>query len=308
MSINPIRVAINAIRVVRRINAELKRKGRDTETMLINQGRLLGRANRQIQELPLSAYAYKVFSQWGEDGIIQHIVDNTEIAAKTFIEFGVETFAESNCRFLMMKDNWSGFIMDSNEDCISECRASHYFWRHDLQAINATVTAENVNTLVRSSGFLDPIGLISIDVDGVDYWVLKALEVRSAILIVEYNAVFGPERAISVPYDPHFNRTEKHYSNLYFGASLAAMEHEATRKGYTLIGTSGGCNAFFLHRDFLQPSGLQPLSVKEAFTPSQFRESRHGDGTLSHLRGAERYDLIAGLPVVNVITGDREQL
>ena len=78
----------------------------------ISQGKILSELNKKKNSKNIQDYEFKIFSQWGEDGIIQKIIDSIEIKNKTFIEFGVGNFLESNCRFLMMHNNWSGFVID----------------------------------------------------------------------------------------------------------------------------------------------------------------------------------------------------
>ncbi|MEP6618959.1 MAG: hypothetical protein ABJE47_06585, partial [bacterium] len=165
------------------------------------------------------------------------------------------------------------------------------------------------NALLLESGFHRDLGIMSIDVDGVDYWLLDALESYTPrILIVEYNALFGKERAITVPYSPSFSRRAAHYSELYYGASLPALAFAAARKGYSLVGTErAGVNAFFVRNDLLG-TNVRTLSVEEAFTESHVRQSRNREGRLDFLRPEARYEVIKGLPVVNVETGALEQL
>jgi hypothetical protein len=125
---------------------------------------------------------------------------------------------------------------------------------------------------------------------------------------MEYNAVFGPARAITVPYAANFNRTAAHPSNLYFGASLKALCKLTVDWGYSLFGTnSAGNNAFFVRNDLLNDN-VQARSPDEVFTPSKFRESRDVDGRLTFLSGEERIRAIAGLKVVNVDTNEIEML
>jgi hypothetical protein len=97
---------------------------RDGETQLMNQGRLLERANAALPAAPIAAHEFKVFSQWGEDGIIQRLVSEVPILHRTFVEFGVEDFFESNCRFLMMKDNWAGLVIDGDRDNVARIEAA----------------------------------------------------------------------------------------------------------------------------------------------------------------------------------------
>jgi len=244
----------------------------------INQGLILSLMQREQRSKNLQDYEFKVFSQWGEDGILQHLTKTLAIKNKTFIEFGVETFFEANCRFLMMKDNWSGFVIDGSYKNIKRLKNSHFYWKYDINAIDAFITRENINELLLMSAFDEDVGILSIDIDGNDYHVLEAISTfRPRILICEYNAVFGGARKISVPYDPAFRRRDKHFSNLYWGASLSAITHLAEQKGYSLVGTnSAGCNAFYVRNDLLTER-VEVLSVPETFIPSKIRESRNLD-------------------------------
>lgn len=275
----------------------------------VNQGVILAELNRSKESKNIQNYEFKVFSQWGEDGIIQKLIDSVDIENKTFIEFGVEDFSESNCRFLMFKDNWSGFIIDSSGKNIERANNSYWNWRHDLQVCCSFVTRDNINDLMALSGFEPDAGILSIDIDGVDYFILESLTIlRPRILIMEYNSTFGAVRPITVPYDETFDRSSKHFSNLYFGASLAALTYLAEKKGYSLVGTnSAGINAFFVRNDLMSHK-LKRMNAEEAFTVSKVRESRAQSGQLSLARGAAKLELIKGLPVLNVVTGEVEEI
>jgi hypothetical protein len=257
----------------------------------------------------LADYEFKVFSQWGEDGIIQRLIHEVPLAHRTFIEFGVEDFMESNCRYLLMNDNWQGMVLDGSTRNIETLRASYFFWKHDLQAVAAFITAENIDALLAKAGFESDLGLLSVDVDGVDFWILQAVEcVQPRILVVEYNSLFGPERIITVPYEADFQRTRKHHSNLYYGASLGAMTALATVRGYDLVGTnSAGSNAFFVRRD-VRPESLPALAVEQAFNPCWIREARDAQGRLTYASRGAQLDMIRGLPVFNIATGQIEPL
>jgi len=276
---------------------------RNLDDVRVNQGRILAHLNRDARHADLAGYEFKVFSQWGEDGIIQHLVHYVEVGARTFVEFGVEDFSESNCRFLMMKDNWRGFVIDGSEKNIRRLRSGNYFWKHDLNAECAFITRENIAGLIAKSGF-EEIGILSVDIDGMDWHVLEALEhLRPAILIVEYNGVFGSKAAVSVPYDETFFRTRAHSSNIYYGASLTAFDWLARRRGYSLVGgNSAGSNAFFVRDDLLNDR-VRPVGVAEAFRPTAFREARDPSGALLFPKEAERRALIAHLPLIDVTTG-----
>ena len=272
----------------------------------INQGRILSELNLQKNSTRINDHEFKVFSQGGEDGIIQFLVSNLEIKNKTFIEFGTEDFRESNCRFLLVKNNWSGFVMDGSEKNMKRLRASRFYWRHSLQSKAAFVTRDNINAILGESGFDKDVGILSIDIDGVDYYVLTELgEWEPSILIVEYNALFGKERPVSVPYDPSFNRSQKHFSNLYYGASLAAFAGLLAGRGYALVGVnSAGNNAFFV-REVLLNSRVRKISLNDGFRESCFREGRDERNRLTFAAGRSRREIIADLPLVDVVSGEK---
>jgi hypothetical protein len=252
----------------------------------------------------LSDIEFKVFSQFGEDGIIEWLVSHVGVPNHRFIEFGVESFQEANCRFLMMNRNWAGFVMDGSEANIAALRADPWFWRYDLKASSAYITAENIDSLIAEAGFLGPLGLLSIDIDGNDYWVWKAISVVSpAIVICEYNGTLGNTRPIVVPYRADFDRFASHYSGIYEGCSITALQHLAEQRGYRFVGTnSNGFNAFFVRND-LATSVLDLLDEQRAFPPRK-QGSRDANGRLAYVRGLARLELIRHLPVIDVITGE----
>lgn len=249
---------------------------------------------------------FKVFSQFGDDGIIQYLAHRTGIdtAEQRFVEFGVENYEESNTRFLLMNDNWKGLVMDGDPCNIRYIRKERIFWRHDLTALCAFINADNIDELIASAGFSGGIGLLSIDIDGNDYWVWERLDcVRPVIVVAEYNSVFGWEHTVSVPYDPAFRRAAAHYSHLYWGCSIGALEALARKKGYALVGSnSAGNNAYFVRRDRL--SDLRELSVREAYVESKFRESRDSSGDLTFLSGRDRLLAIRDMPLCIVERGE----
>jgi hypothetical protein len=289
-----------------------KRRIEYSERILINQGRILAAQqlnNSTTQQLNLNDKEFSIFSQFGEDGIIQFLVNSLEVKHRTFIEFGVEDFTESNCRFLMMKDNWRGFVIDGSERNISRLIKSYYFWKFDLQAICAFVDQDNVEDLLNLSGFDHDLGILSIDLDGVDYFILSTItRFKPRILICEFNPIFGPTRKVTVPYDDKFQRFEHHYSGQYWGASLSAINDVATRLGYGLIGTnSAGHNAFFVRDDLIKPP-FHRLDPERAFNFPTYRYSRDTQGDLSFIEFSARQKIIQGLPVLNTETQLLERL
>ncbi|TKB98980.1 hypothetical protein [Pedobacter cryophilus] len=280
------------------------------ENRLIALGSLLSNQQWALNSTNINDYEFKIFSQFGDDGIIQYLIKHLQITNKTFIEFGVEDFLESNTRFLMMNNNWSGFVMDGSSKHMNNLKKQHWYWKFNLKHKAAFIDKENINSLLADTGF-NNLGLLHIDLDGNDFYILKTLDfskLNPAILILEYNSVFGNERAISVPYDKSFVRTSAHYSNLFFGASLPALHSAATEKGYALIGCAlNGHNAFYVRRDLLNDK-VKEQSIKDAYIESNFRESRDKDYNLSYLSDTDRLNAIKGLTVFNVLNKQLEKL
>ncbi len=246
---------------------------------------------------------FKVFSQWGEDGIIQYLINNVEIESKTFVEFGVETYEESNTRFLLMQDNWKGLVIDGSAESIKRCKSDYIYWRHDLTAVEAFITKDNINTIIKENLGEGDIGILSVDVDGNDYWIWEAITViNPRIVICEYNSVFGCEHAVTIPYNEGFNQTQAHYSTLFWGASLGAFCHLAEEKGYDFVGSNSvGCNAFFVRKDL--SGNLKVYSAKEGYVESKYRESRDIHGNLTFISGKERLKVIADEEVFDIGAG-----
>lgn len=252
-------------------------------------------------------YGFKVFSQNNEDGLLQYIIHHTELPSKNFIEFGVEDYSECNTKFLLMHNNWTGLIMDGSKEWMDKLRSKDIYWKRTIEAKGVFITKENINDLILESGFGGKIGLLSVDIDGNDYWVLKEITcVEPQILICEFNPIFGAKEKVAVPYEKSFYRTEAHYSNLYWGASLAAFVELANSRGYKLVCVNNlGNNAFFVKRD---SSDIPEVSIQEAWHEAVFRESRDRQGKLTFLSLEEGRNLLSDMPVIDVVTGKKKKM
>ena len=272
--------------------------GLDNISVLL--GKLLAEKNQGITEFTsLNRFEFKVFSQWGEDGIIQYLIHRIEIPNKVFVEFGVGDYTESCTRFLLMNDNWSGLVMDSSKSNVDFIKSEDIYWRYDLKAVCTFITRDNINQLIGRNIKEKEIGLLVIDIDGNDYWIWETINViNPRIVVCEYNGIFGCEHFITVPYEDRFNRTRKHYSNLYSGASLPAICLLAEKKGYVFVGcNSNGNNAFFVRKDICP---LPPVSYKEGFVMPKFRESRDRKNQLTYLSGPERIRAISNMEIFDL--------
>lgn len=269
-------------------------------------------AARQVRELDrlhsLCDAEFRVSSQWGEDGIIEWLVHSLGDIPEIFVEFGVENYRESNTRFLLQHRNWRGLVIDGSNDHVDYIRRDRISWRHDLTAIASFITRDNINSIISGAGFAGELGILSVDIDGVDYWVWEAIEcVNPQVIVAEYNSAFGDMLPLTVPYEPDFVRTQAHHSNLYYGLSIRAAEFLAGKRGYTLVGTNrAGSNAFFVRNDRVEGI-LKRLDLVQD-RPSRFRESRGPDGLLTFVSPARRAAVVADLPVIDVSTNSQVRL
>lgn len=264
-------------------------------------GRLELRQLEYLGKTEIHQNEFRVFSQWGEDGIIQFLLRHIKIPRKIFVEFGVENYIESNTRFLLVNDNWAGLVIDGSHENINFIKKDPIYWKYNLKAISAFIDKDNINELLAENGIKGEIGILSIDIDGNDYWVWEAIDVVDpAIVIIEYNSRFGKDKSVTIPYDPSFIRSRAHYSMIYYGASLKALCLLAEKKGYVFVGCNTvGVNAFFIRKD-LKPDNIRELTLEEGYVAGKFRESRDKEGELIFLNMEEEQKILSSLPLLQV--------
>lgn len=192
----------------------------------------------------LTAGRFRLLSQNQEDGMLWSLFQHIGTTTKTFVELGSGATG-GNAAMLAGEFGWTGLLVEGDQGKVEY--AGRRFPR--AKAVCAWITPETVNDLLERNGFAGEVDLLSVDVDGVDYWVWQAITVCSARLVMlEYNSMFGPDRAVTVPYDPKFNRRDHRFC--YYGASLSAMTQLSATKGYRLVAVEPtGVNAFFLRND-----------------------------------------------------------
>jgi len=264
-------------------------------------GRIEARQLSGTDRPHLADNEFRVFSQWGEDGIIQFLLRNVPITNKTFVEFGVEDYRQANTRFLLVNNNWHGLVLDSSTQNIAKIKATAIHSNYDLKAVQAFITKDNINEILKNSGLSGEIGLLSIDIDGNDFWVWNAINVIDPIIVViEYNHRFGRDRAVTVPYDESFDRFRSTRPLVYFGASLKALCLLAQKKGYAFLGcNSNGVNAFFVRKD-KKPDLLKELTPEEGFIPGNFSELRDETGKIVKSTPETEREMILRLPLIDV--------
>jgi hypothetical protein len=247
----------------------------------------------------------KVFSQWGEDGILDFICEKIGLTKPRVLEIGAGNFTECNSRFLVENRNASVVLVDGRKDLILNVNSSSLKWRTHIFALEEWVTSKNINEIIRSAkNKINGVDIFSIDLDGNDYWIVEAADLHEIqLIVVEYNPLFGSDFAVSVPSDDYFNRTMKHHSCLYYGASLRAFNHILNQKGFIFIGSNRvGNNAFFVSTEASHLIPFSPDPNNDCFFDWRVRESRGRSSQLSYLSGEERIIEIQNLPLVDLVT------
>lgn len=201
---------------------------------------------------PISETGFKVFSQFEEDGFLLYIFSLIGHGKKTFIEIGANDGINSNCSNLCIHFGWSGLFFEGNPTLIKRGRKfySKYPTPYHAKPIfkQAIVTRENINQLIEEGGLAGEIDLLSIDIDGNDYWVWDAItQVNPRVVIIETHVEFGMN-PIVVPYDANYMYPGKH--PVYHGASPVAMQKLAAKKGYRLVAANDlGINHIYVRND-----------------------------------------------------------
>lgn len=249
-------------------------------------------------------YGFKVYSQWDEDGIIQYLIKKIPIENKVFVEFGVENYEEANTRFLLKKDDWKGLVIDGNKRNIDFIKTDQIYWQHNFTAVHSFITKENINKIISQNVATEDIGILSVDIDGNDYWIWKEITcVRPRIVIAEFNNLFGKDLAVTVPYKSDFIRSREHSSNIYFGCSLMALIQLAKEKGYFFVGCNSKCmNAFFVRNDLRE--FIEEKTIEEEFETTTIRESKSAEGKLTFLSDRkEQYKMLQDKMLYNIESG-----
>jgi hypothetical protein len=225
--------------------------------------------------LRLEKYGFKVFSQYDEDGIIEEIFRRIGKKCATFVEFGVQDGLESNAHFLLHK-GWSGLWLEGSE---KHCRQIQKLFAKPiaekrLVVQNNFITAENINETIdryirhAKESCERELDFLSIDIDGNDYWVWKAIEsVKPRVVAIEYNSKFPPDFEWVMEY----NAKHLWEKDDNMGASLKSLELLGRQKGYSLVGTNvAGANAFFVREDLTANLFAAPATSENLYNPPRW--------------------------------------
>ena len=245
----------------------------------------------------------KIFSQNGEDGIIDYLVHKLKVDKKNFVEIGVGNYRESNTRFLYNRYHPKGLIIDYIDDMKKKVTKHVNFWKGDLRICNQKIDADNILDILNKNCDYE-IDFFSIDIDSIDYWIIKKLKNDiSKIFVAEYNPVFGAELEVTVPNISGFERSKYHYSYLCYGMSLKALINLMDQKGYYFIGTNlQKINAFFILKEFKKEVFFKNIKIKslDNYTNSNIRDSRDINNNLNFLSGNNKFKEIEDCEVINL--------
>jgi len=191
---------------------------------------------------------FKVFSQNGEDGIIDYLINALNIQKLKFVEIGVGDYTECNTKFLINNYPFRGLLCDVNSILKDNVKDTYDAHRGSIKIFNDYITRDNILEVLKSNDFTERLNLFSIDIDSMDYYIIEKLPNEiSDIFIAEYNQNFGPNLEVTVPYSDQFDRFKYHYSGQCYGLSLRALINLMKKKGYVFLGCNVECcNAFFI--------------------------------------------------------------
>jgi hypothetical protein len=217
----------------------------------------------------LNRHEYQVYSQGGEDGIIEAIFDRIGTTNRVFVEIGVQDGLESNSTWLLLK-GWNGYWIEGNPKSVAAIR--HRFsgpiGKQQLKVQQSFIIAENVEAILQENGVPMEFDMLSIDIDGNDYWVWEAIErFKPRVVVIEYNALFRSNVSWVMKYNP----SHVWDGTSYFNSSLKSLELLGGSKGYCLVGCNfHGINAFFVRRDLVTSNFCEPFTAENHYEPIRY--------------------------------------
>ena len=248
---------------------------------------------RTVDPTDPRSWEFSGFSQNGEDGILDVLCRQLLHPNRYFVEIGAGNGLENNTTWLALVHRYSGIWVEGNRGKSRRCRALFSGLSDGVESVPMFVTRESAPTLMRRIREHEP-DVFSLDVDGVDFHVAQALldaGLRAKICVVEYNAAFGPDMQVTVPYDARFRARRGHGHNLYFGCSIGAWINFFEARGYRFVTVDqNGVNAFFVNTACVAPEFLDRVRgcrYRESFV----RTKGYGHGW------EQQFALIASRPL-----------
>ncbi len=267
---------------VRELATDLSRCTKDvvSQTDLWVKYKLLSSEERS--KLDFRDVGWQAYSQTDEDGILLYLLSTLGAPTRRSVEICASDGRECNTANLLINHHYTGFLIDGDQNHVEAGR--RWYGKHPAtyvfppDFICEWVTAENINSVLEAKGYEGEVDVLSIDVDGIDYWLWKAIDVvQPRIVVIEYQCHLGAENSWTVPYRPDF-RADQHpmahgWLPTFAGASLLALKKLADEKGYRLVGCNCfGFNAFFVKNE-LGMDFLPTVSVESCLQHERVRWS-----------------------------------
>jgi hypothetical protein len=226
--------------------------------------RLITDHYRWWQAGDLRAFERRVWSQNGEDGIIQELLRRVGVKHRFFVEFGVETGLECNCARLARGEQWSGLLLEASPELFPHLQ-ENFRGLPAVRCQQTAVTSQNIEEILAANQVPVDFDLLSIDIDGNDYWVWKAIQRwQPRIVVIEYNPAYPPPLrwVMQENLEHRWDHTD------YYGASLSSLAVLGRSKGYTLVACdSRGVNAFFIRSELFDPEKFVDTAVLYHYSP-----------------------------------------
>ena len=288
-------------KLTERLTSDQLRRLGDRSSFNIWASHLQTARSRYTSVIDTSEVGFSCYSQSNEDGIIDFLATRLGFSySSRFLEIGTQDYAESNTRFLYTRLHCEGTIVDCCSRYNQKVRRvlGDSYWKGSLKTVELFLTLDNIKSILDSE-----YDLISLDIDGNDFWILSEILTTCSpkILVCEYNPLFAEAR-VCTPYTHEFDRKEYHYSHLVFGMSLSLAIELANRSGLVYIGSNSlHNNAFFVREDCLSflPDCFVIPEIHKGYNAYEMivQEGRNAGGDLQYMNGAEIASMLADVEV-----------
>ena len=271
-------------------------RGLQQLNLSLARGNVSRAARRIIPHDPMS-WEFSGFSQNGEDGIIEVLLDHLREPNRYFVEIGASDGLENNTTWLSLVRRYSGLWIDADARASSNARTLFTRLNYGVAIEHVFVTQENADLVLRRSRVTDP-DVFSLDIDSNDFYVARSLlkgGLRPKICVVEYNSAFGPSASVAAPYEEPLRARREEADKIYYGCSVTAWRSLFGGFGYRFVTVDGnGVNAFFANPRAFPSNFLETLRGRDFVENfAQLREYPAG--------WEAQFELIASRPLTAVI-------